>query len=142
MERFDRGRRYRVIDRAIARELTTMMEGVVLRGTGTAARLGGYRAAGKSGTARKIIDGTYSDTLYVASFGGFAPLSSPRLVCLVVIDEPRGTGRYGGQVAAPVFRRIMEDALSYLRVRRDDDAVTLAGARSPARVGGNGGAAR
>lgn len=106
-----------------------MMEGVVLRGTGTRAKVEGYRLAGKSGTARKLVDGRYSDTEYVASFGGFGPLNSPRLVALVVIDTPQGD-HSGGKVAAPVFRRIMEDALSYVRAPRDEGAVILAGGRA------------
>jgi cell division protein FtsI (penicillin-binding protein 3) len=126
--RFDAPEAYRVIDPDTVRELTAMMEGVVRRGTGTRARLPGYRIAGKSGTARKLIDGRYSDTDYVASFGGFAPASRPTLVGFVMIDTPRGPTN-GGQVAAPVFRRIMEDALGYVRAPRDAGATTLAGGR-------------
>jgi cell division protein FtsI/penicillin-binding protein 2 len=135
--RFDPPESRRVVDSAIARELTAMMEGVVLRGSGTQARLPGYRIAGKSGTARKLVDGRYSDVDYVASFGGFAPASAPRLVALVVIDKPRGL-HYGGQVAAPVFRRIMEDALSYVRAPRDEGSVMLALARRSRRSGNEG----
>ena len=131
VRRYDPPPATRVIGSRAARELTSMMEGVVLRGTGTRAQLPGYRLAGKSGTARKVIDGRYSDTEYVASFGGFGPVSWPRLVALVVIDTPRGD-HAGGQVAAPVFRRIMEDALSYVRAPRDEGAVILAGGRARA----------
>jgi cell division protein FtsI/penicillin-binding protein 2 len=128
VHRFEPPEPERVIDSRIARELSAMMEGVVERGSGTRARLPGYRIAGKSGTARKLVDGRYSHRCYIASFGGFAPVSSPRLVALVVIDMPRGE-HYGGQVAAPVFRRIMEDALRHVRAPRDAGAVTLAGVR-------------
>jgi cell division protein FtsI (penicillin-binding protein 3) len=116
---------YRVIDSAAVRELTTMMEGVVQRGTGTQARLPGYRIAGKSGTARKLIDGRYSESDYVVSFGGFGPVSRPRLVGLVVVDTPR-SATTGGVVAAPVFRRIMEDALVYVRAPADGPPAMLA----------------
>jgi cell division protein FtsI (penicillin-binding protein 3) len=132
-----RGHRYaspearRVISSRTARQLTAMMEGVVLRGTGTQARIAGYRLAGKSGTTHKIADGKYSDTLYVSSFGGFAPITSPRLVGLVVIDSPRGH-YYGGQVAAPTFRRIMEQALAHVRASQDDDASLAELVRKPA----------
>lgn len=126
VRRFDPPTASRVISSRTARELTSMMEGVVLRGTGTRAKVEGYRLAGKSGTARKLVDGRYSDTEYVASFGGFGPLNSPRLVALVVIDTPQGD-HSGGKVAAPVFRRIMEDALSYVRAPHDEGAVILAG---------------
>jgi len=116
---------YRVIDSAAVRELTTMMEGVVQRGTGTRARLPGYRIAGKSGTARKLIDGRYSESDYVVSFGGFGPVSRPRLVGLVVVDTPR-SATTGGVVAAPVFRRIMEDALVYVRAPADGPPAMVA----------------
>jgi cell division protein FtsI (penicillin-binding protein 3) len=134
VQRFAPADSRRVIDGRVARELTAMMEGVVRRGSGTRARIAGYRVAGKSGTARKLVGGVYSDTEYVASFGGFAPASSPRLVALVVIDTPRGE-HYGGQVAAPVFRRIMKDALSYVRAPHDEGAVTLARAPVAGREG-------
>jgi len=116
---------YRVIDSAAVRQLTTMMEGVVQRGTGTRARLPGYRIAGKSGTARKLIDGRYSESDYVVSFGGFGPVSRPRLVGLVVVDTPR-SATTGGVVAAPVFRRIMEDALVYVRAPADGPPAMVA----------------
>jgi cell division protein FtsI/penicillin-binding protein 2 len=125
VQRFDAPEPQRVVDPRTVRELVAMMEGVVLRGTGTRARLPGYRIAGKSGTARKLVDGEYSETDFIASFGGFGPASRPLLVGLVVLDTPRGRN-YGGEVAAPVFRRIMEDALSYVRAPRDEGAVTLA----------------
>jgi len=132
---------HRAVSSDTARTLKSLMEGVVIRGTGTRAGLGGYRVAGKSGTARKLVGGRYSESDYIASFGGFAPLDSPRLVGLVVIDTPRGE-HYGGQVAAPVFRRIMEDALGYVRAPRDEGALILAGARSSALRGDDGSATR
>ena len=103
-----------------------MMEGVILRGTGVKSRIPGYRLAGKSGTARKVVKGRYSDTDYIASFGGFGPLTAPRIVGLVVLDTPEDL-HHGGQVAAPVFRRIMESALSHIRAPHDEGALTLAG---------------
>ncbi len=110
----------RVIRRAVepgtAAMLTTIMEAVVERGTGHAARLGGYTVAGKTGTAAKVVDGRYSKTDYFSSFVGFVPSRDPELTILVVIDTPRGDAYYGGAVAAPVFGRIAEAALRYLRV--------------------------
>jgi cell division protein FtsI/penicillin-binding protein 2 len=110
-----------------ARTAVTMMnilEGVVLRGTGKNAQEPGYHIAGKTGTAKKVIPGGvgYTANEYFASFGGFGPLRDPALVCFVVLDTPRGGFVYGGQVAAPVFARIMANALAYLRVPPDDDA--------------------
>jgi len=111
----------RVVTDGTAAELRGMLESVIETGTGTRASVWGYRMAGKSGTAQKAIDGEYSDTHYVASFGGFGPLSEPRLVGLVVLDSPRGKQHQGGRVAAPVFGRIMNEALRYLRVPTDED---------------------
>jgi hypothetical protein len=84
----------------------------------------GFRLAGKSGTAQKAVPGGYSEDEYMASFGGFGPSHAPRLVALVVLDSPRGEWIYGGQVAAPVFGRIMADALRHLRVPYDNPPQT------------------
>jgi cell division protein FtsI (penicillin-binding protein 3) len=111
-----------VMQPAIAADLRRMLERVVAEGTSTRAAIPGYRVAGKSGTAQKIVNRAYSETEYVASFGGFAPASDPRIVALVVLDTPRGPRRQGGRVAAPAFRAIMEDALLQLRVPADREA--------------------
>lgn len=96
----------------VAAELTTIMEAVVERGTATAAQLAGYTIAGKTGTARKVIDGRYSASEYNASFVGFLPSRNPVFTVVIVIDSPHGrNGYYGGTVAAPIFRRIAEAAL-------------------------------
>lgn len=87
-------------------------------GTAPKAQVPGYRVAGKTGTAYKIEGGRYVRK-YVASFVGFAPVSDPRLVVAVMIDEPSAGSHYGGQVAAPVFSRIVGDALRTLRVAPD-----------------------
>ncbi|ACX52665.1 stage V sporulation protein D [Ammonifex degensii KC4] len=106
----------RVIPAQVARELCRLLENVVLKGTGVKAYLDGYRAAGKTGTAQVVSPkGGYVPGKYVASFVGFAPVEDPRLVTLVVISEPQGA-YYGGEVAAPVFKAVMQDALRYLGV--------------------------
>ncbi len=110
----------RVIRPATAREIGRMLEAVVRSGTGARAIIDGYRVAGKSGTAQRSHGQGYAAGEYVASFGGFAPASAPRLVVLVVIEFPRGAQHQGGQVAAPVFARILAEALRYLRVPPDD----------------------
>jgi len=122
----------RAISRRTAVELRAMMEGVIAEGSGARAAVAGYRLGGKSGTAQKAVRGGYSDSEYMASFGGFGPSYRPRLVGLVVLDSPRGEWIYGGQVAAPVFARIMEDALRHLRVPYDRDPAT---AQTEQRVG-------
>jgi cell division protein FtsI (penicillin-binding protein 3) len=87
-------------------------------GTAPRARIDGYRVAGKTGTARKLRDGRYVSN-YVASFAGFAPVSNPKLVVAVMIDEPASGQIYGGQVAAPVFAEIALRSLRTLQVPPD-----------------------
>ncbi|PWT87732.1 MAG: penicillin-binding protein [Proteobacteria bacterium] len=110
----------RVIRPETAATLRTLMEGVVLHGTGTKARLDGWTAAGKTGSAQKIdpATGRYSPTQLIASFTGFAPINNPAITVLVSLDSPVGLHE-GGQVAAPVFRRVAEQVLAYLNVPRD-----------------------
>lgn len=102
--------------------LANILEGVVVRGTGTKAAVPGYRVAGKTGTSRKIgPDGRYSNREYMASFAGFAPVSNPRLAGVVVLDTPSGGVYYGGLTAAPILGKIFADALVHLRVPPDGD---------------------
>ena len=109
----------RVISSPTANQLLEMMHGVVLEGTGTRAQVPGYTVAGKTGTAAKVDpDGTYSTTRYVASFVGIVPATSPRLVILVAVDEPKGD-IFGGVIAAPAFAEIARIALAYLDVPPD-----------------------
>ncbi len=110
----------RVIRPETAATLRRLMEGVVLRGTGKLAHLDGWTAAGKTGSAQKIdaATGRYSPTQLIASFTGFAPINNPAVTILISLDSPVGL-REGGQVAAPVFKRIAEQVLSYLDVPRD-----------------------
>ena len=115
---------------AIVRELLTA---VVDSGTAKAARVPGIHIAGKTGTAQKYDPsvGTYGKGLYLSSFAGFAPAEAPRLVGVVVIDEPRGKKYYGGEVAAPIFRRVVEDLRRLPRGPLGSGVVQVA-ARPPA----------
>ena len=110
----------RVIQPETAATLRRLMEGVVLNGTGTLARLDGWTSAGKTGSAQKIdpTTGRYSPTQLIASFTGFAPINNPAVAILVSLDSPVGLHE-GGMVAAPVFKRIAEQVLPYLDVSRD-----------------------
>jgi cell division protein FtsI/penicillin-binding protein 2 len=111
--------RRRIMSTHVAREMRKMLREVVEEGSGTAAQIPGYRIAGKTGTAAKPDEnGGYSDTRYVASFVGFVPAKSPRLVTLVTVDEPRGA-IWGGVVAAPAFAEIAKFALQYLEIPPD-----------------------
>ena len=106
----------RVLSRRTAAQVSGMLEGVLSAGgTAQEAAVDGYTLAGKTGTAEKAENGTYSKTDFVASFIGFAPAKNPRLLVSVMVDEPRGD-IYGGTVAAPAFERIMEFALPYLKI--------------------------
>lgn len=105
----------------IAQQVRAMLELAVGKdGTGSRAAVPGYRVGGKTGTARKVTSGGYSDKHYMALFAGFAPAATPRLAMVVVIDEPQGSEYYGGQVAAPVFGRVMSGALRLLDIAPDD----------------------
>jgi len=116
--------RRRVVTRWIARELTSMLQNVVLDGTGTLAQIPGYHVAGKTGTAAKPDPrGGYSTSKYVASFVGFAPATRPRVVVLVTVDEPQGA-IWGGVVAAPAFKEIAQQTLQYLSAPPDAPAST------------------
>ena len=107
----------RVISEETAHQLCLILEGEVTVGTGLNAYIEGYRVAGKTGTAQKSKPGGgYLTNEHVASFIGFAPAINPRLVCMVVVDAPQGYPYFGGWVAAPVFKNIMQDALHYLEV--------------------------
>jgi cell division protein FtsI/penicillin-binding protein 2 len=110
----------RVISRSTASQLRTMLEGVLQPG-GTASEVSvpGYTLAGKTGTAQKVVDGTYSDTQFIASFVGFAPAQNPRLLVAIMVDEPQGS-YYGGQVAAPAFGEIAKQALPLMGIPPDD----------------------
>lgn len=111
----------RVVSEQTARELRRMLREVVLNGTAKQAQLHGYSSAGKTGTAWKYDPqlGRINREKYISSFVGFAPANDPRVVIAITIDEPRGGLRYGGQVAAPVFKQIAQQVLPELKVLRD-----------------------
>lgn len=112
---------YQVFDPQVVAEVLEMMEKVVQPGgTGTRAAIKGYRVAGKTGTVHKLGSEGYESGDYLATFAGIAPVSDPRLVAVVIIDSPRGQEYFGGEVAAPVFSRVVGHALRILDVPPDD----------------------
>ncbi|HTU49475.1 MAG TPA: penicillin-binding transpeptidase domain-containing protein, partial [Acidobacteriaceae bacterium] len=113
---------HRVISTMTAAEMRSMMEGVVMFGTGTTAQLNGYSAAGKTGTAQKIDvrTRTYSKTKFIASFVGFAPVNDPAITIAVIIDSPTVGSHFGHAVSAPVFQELAQEILEYLGVPHDE----------------------
>ena len=110
----------RLVSPATAREVTRMMEMAALPGgTAPRAQVPGYRVAGKTGTAHKPENGGYAEHKYVSSFVGFGPVSDPRFIVAVMLDEPAGAKYYGGDVSAPVFSSVMGNALRMMSVAPD-----------------------
>ncbi len=110
-----------VFNPKVARSVRAMMEEVVKSGgTAPLAAVSGYRVAGKTGTVHKSEAGGYAQDRYLALFAGMAPASDPRLVVVVVVNEPSNGEHFGGQVAGPVFSRVMAGALRLLNVAPDD----------------------
>lgn len=102
----------KVISEQTSRQLDAFFEGVVERGTGKPTSIPGVKIAGKTGTSRKYVDGRYEPGSHTASFVGYFPAEDPRIVCLVMIDNPRGVEYYGGTTCAPVFRSIAEQVMT------------------------------
>ena len=110
----------RVMDKKVAKQIVILLESVVTKGgTGELASVPGYRVAGKTGTAKIIGDKGYQKHHYISSFVGMAPVYHPRLVITVVIHDPQGKNYHGGQVAGPVFEKVMEGSLRILDIPPD-----------------------
>jgi membrane peptidoglycan carboxypeptidase len=117
----------KVITRSISTEtaatLTQIMEGVVTDGTGVRAQVPGYNVAGKTGTAKKLVNGSYrGHSDYNVSFVGFVPSRKPVFAIVVVVDSPHRVSPYGGVVAAPIFQKIASTALRHYAVPQSIDA--------------------
>jgi stage V sporulation protein D (sporulation-specific penicillin-binding protein) len=110
----------RVISEASSKEVRRALESVVANGTGRNAFIDGYRVGGKTGTAQKVINGRYSNNEYIVSFVGFAPADDPQLIMYVAVDNPKGL-QFGGLIAAPIVKNVMEDSLRYLNVPKRAD---------------------
>ncbi|WP_031433884.1 peptidoglycan D,D-transpeptidase FtsI family protein [Methylomarinum vadi] len=112
----------RVFSAATAKRVREMLEHVIKKdGTAYRARVDGYRVAGKTGTVKKAAAGGYADNRYLSVFVGLAPVSDPRFVIAVMVDEPSAGGYYGGLVAAPVFSKVMAGALRVYGVAPDQE---------------------
>jgi cell division protein FtsI (penicillin-binding protein 3) len=109
----------------VAAQVRAMLEAAAGPDGAKLAQVQGYRVAGKSGTARKIVNGKYSTSQYRSSFVGFAPVSDPRIVVAVMLDEPKAGGYYGGRVAAPIFANVVASSLRRLGVQPDAPVESL-----------------
>ncbi len=110
----------KIISEKTALRVKSILKGVVDRGTGVKAQVKGVSVAGKTGTAQKVVGGTYSHGHFYATFIGFAPVDKPRLAAVVVYDEPH-PAYYGGTVAAPVFSEVIGNSLKYLDAKQMAD---------------------
>ncbi len=129
----------RVISKKTAFAISQMLEMATLpAGTAPLARVNGYRVAGKTGTAHKLIDGKYAKDRYIASFVGYAPVSRPRLIIAIKVDEPAAGEYFGGAVAAPVFSQVMTEALRVLNVPHDAAAYNAGAFPKVSATGGEG----
>ena len=111
---------HRVIDVSIARDIRSMLESVIVKGSGKRAKVPGYTVAGKTGTAHRSQSGGYAEDRYASLFAGFAPASDPRLAIVVVVHDPKAGEHFGAAVAAPVFAEVMSHALRLMGVEPDD----------------------
>lgn len=115
-----------VISAKTAAQMRAMLETVVLPGgTATQAQVPGYRVGGKTGTAQKFINGHYSQTHYIGSFAGIAPMSDPRFIIAVMVDDPTGPIHTGGGVAAPTFAALAANALRAANVTPDSTVTEI-----------------
>ena len=112
----------RVISEEASKKTALALESVVTNGTGRNAFIDGYRVGGKTGTAQKVKDGAYMSGNYILSFIGFLPADNPKVVVYVAIDNPKGIVQYGGTVAAPIAKAILEDSINALNISKSEDA--------------------
>jgi membrane peptidoglycan carboxypeptidase len=107
--------RHRVLSPQTLERMNEILVGVIERDTGKQAAVEGYTVAGKTGTAQKVEHGSYSHSKVLAAFVGYVPAEAPQLAIVVMIDEPQ-LAKWGGEAAAPVFKRVAQQALYYLQV--------------------------
>ena len=107
-----------VISEETSKLVRYALESVVAKGTGRNAYLNGYRVGGKTGTAQKVKDGRYMEGNYILSFIGFMPANDPEVVVYVAVDNPKGVVQYGGTVAAPIAKRVLEASANALNIKK------------------------
>ncbi|MFT5571696.1 MAG: cell division protein FtsI (penicillin-binding protein 3) [Cryomorphaceae bacterium] len=123
----------RVFSQQTMQQVALMLEAAVSdEGTAPKARVNHYRVGGKTGTAHRVVDGRYQDDSYMSLFAGYAPISDPEIVLVVLVNDPKGIDYYGGLVAAPVFANVMSGALRFRDVV--PDALQSPAAQDPAEL--------
>lgn len=113
----------KVISDDTSEKVRFALESVVARGTGHNAYIGGYRVGGKTGTAQKAVNGKYLSGNYITSFIGFLPADDPQIVVYIAVDNAKGITQYGGTVAAPIAKNVLESAIDILDIEKRDDAI-------------------
>ena len=108
----------KVISDSTSKKVRYALESVVTNGTGRNAFIDNYRVGGKTGTAQKVKDGKYMVGNYIVSFIGFMPANNPEVIVYIAIDNPKGITQYGGTVAAPIARTILNDAIDILNIKK------------------------
>lgn len=113
-----------VISEDTSEKVKYALESVVALGSGRNAYIEGYRVGGKTGTAQKVNNGVYMVGNYITSFIGFLPADNPKVVVYVAIDNPKGITAYGGTVAAPIAKNILEDAITALDIEKPNGGIS------------------
>nr|WP_245203561.1 stage V sporulation protein D [Ammoniphilus resinae] len=110
-----------VISPETSKKVRYALESVVANGTGRNAYIDGYRVGGKTGTAQKVENGVYSKSKHIVSFIGIAPMDNPQIVVYAAVDNPKGVRQFGGTIAAPIVRNVLDSSLRYLNVDKRKD---------------------
>ncbi len=112
----------KVISDQTSKQVRSILESVVTNGTGRPSFIDGYRVGGKTGTAQKVKDGKYMTGNYIVSFIGFLPADDPQVIVYVAIDNAKGITQYGGTIAAPIVKTILEDSINILNIKKPSGA--------------------
>lgn len=113
----------KVISKDTSDKVRYALESVVARGTGHNAYIGGYRVGGKTGTAQKAVNGSYLSGNYITSFIGFLPADDPKVIVYIAIDNAKGVTQYGGTVAAPIAKNVLESCINILNIKKRENAI-------------------
>ena len=113
----------KVISKDTSDKVRYALESVVARGTGHNAYIGGYRVGGKTGTAQKAVNGSYLSGNYITSFIGFLPADDPKVVVYIAVDNAKGVTQYGGTVAAPIAKSVLESCINILNIEKRENAI-------------------